>query len=38
VEAPRPRKRFSLALQEIAGKVKADIAPESAPRADDWVI
>lgn len=38
VEAARPRKRFSLALQEIAAKVKADIAPESAPRPDDWVI
>jgi NitT/TauT family transport system ATP-binding protein len=38
VEVARPRKRFSLALQEIAGRVKADITPESAPRADDWVI
>lgn len=38
VEVARPRKRFSIGLQEIAGKVKADITPESAPRADDWVI
>ncbi len=38
VDIERPRKRFSLALQELSARVKADIAPESAPRADDWVI
>ena len=38
VEIERPRKRFSLAVQEVAAKVRADITPESAPRADDWVI
>jgi NitT/TauT family transport system ATP-binding protein len=38
VEIERPRKRFSLSVQEMAAKVRADITPESAPRADDWVI
>ena len=38
VEVEQPRKRFSLALQDIAAKVKGDITPELAPRADDWVI
>jgi NitT/TauT family transport system ATP-binding protein len=38
VEIARPRKRFSLAVQEMAATVRADITPESAPRADDWVI
>lgn len=38
VAVERPRKRFSLAVQEMAAVVRADITPESAPRADDWVI
>ncbi len=38
VAIERPRKRFSLAVQEMASMVRADITPESAPRADDWVI
>lgn len=38
VEIERPRRRGSLAAQELAAQVKRDIAAESAPGADDWVI
>ena len=38
VEVPRPRRRNSLALQEIALDVKAAIAAEALAAREDWVI
>ena len=38
VEIARPRRRGALAAQELAARVKQDIAAEPLAAADDWVI
>ena len=38
VDAPRPRRRNQLALQELAMDIKADIAAEARQTRQDWVI
>jgi NitT/TauT family transport system ATP-binding protein len=38
IDIPRPRKRGSMALQEVSGEIKAAIAAEAAQAREDWVI
>ncbi len=38
VDQPRPRKRGSVAMQDLAALVKADISSDGATQRDDWVI
>jgi NitT/TauT family transport system ATP-binding protein len=38
IDAARPRQRGTLALQEVAAKVKADIAADAAAPVEDYVI
>ena len=38
IEAPHPRRRGALALQEIAMEVKADITADAVAPKEDWVI